>query len=108
MRNSSSRWTPGEGLTAEGLPMYKTYYESPPGVIRSTGEPAISRYWEAADGSGMWRQSNYWGKSGTSDWTLGSRESMQSKGGVEVEPDFWFFDKPATAYVKFSDMRPRA
>jgi hypothetical protein len=34
--------------------MYKTYYEPPPGVIRSTGEPAISRYWEADDGSGMW------------------------------------------------------
>lgn len=41
--------------------MYKTYYESAPGVIRSTGEPAISRFWEAA-GGGMWCQSNYWDK----------------------------------------------
>ncbi len=96
---------PSEG---PGLPMYRTYYESAPGVIRSTGEPAISRYWGAADGSGMWTQSNYWGKSGTRERTLGTREHMQSIGGVEVEPDFWFFDKPATAYVKFSDMRPRA
>jgi len=95
----------GEGPTVY---MYETYYESAPGVIRSTGEPAISRLWKAADGSGMWRQSNYWGKSGTTNWTLGTREHTQSKGGVEVEPDFWFFDKPATAYVKFSDMRPMA
>ena len=41
--------------------MYKSYHESAPGVVRSTGEPAISRFWEAADGSGMWRQSNCWG-----------------------------------------------
>src|SRR5208337_1674279 len=90
------------------LPMYKTYYESAPGVIRSTGEPAISRYWGAADGSGMWTQSNYWGKSGTRERTLETREHVRGEGGVEVEPDFWFFDKPATAYVKFSAMRPRA
>ena len=86
--------------------MYKTYYEPAPGVIRSNGEPAISRFWEDADGSGMLRQSNYWGKSGTSDSTLGSREFMQSKGAVEVEPDFWVFDKPVCAHIKFSDMRP--
>lgn len=109
MRNSRSvDGPPGEGLTAEGLRMYKRYYEPSPGIIRSTGEPAISRYWEAADGSGMWVQSNCWGKSGTSNWTLGTREYMQSIGGVEVEPDFWFFDKPVTAYIKFSDMRPMA
>jgi hypothetical protein len=95
---------------SEGPPisMYKTYYESAPGIIRSNGEPAVSRLWQAADGSGMWRQSNYWGKSGTTDWTLVSREHMQSKGGVEVEPDFWFFDELVTAYVKFSDFRPTA
>jgi hypothetical protein len=86
--------------------MYETYYESAPGVIRSTGEPAISRLWRAADGSGMWRQSNYWGKTGTTDWTLVSREHMQSKGGVEVEAEFWFFDKLITAFVKFSDLKP--
>jgi hypothetical protein len=83
--------------------MYKTYYESQPGVIRSTGEPAISRLWEAADSSGMWRQSNYWGKIPPNDWTLGGRDAMKALGGVEVEPDFWFFDKLVTGYVKFSD-----
>ena len=88
--------------------MYKTYYESAPGVIRSTGEPAISRCWEAPDGSGMWRQSNYWGKLPTPDWTLGGRDAMKAMGGVEVEPDFWFFDKLVTAYVKFSGMKPLA
>jgi len=62
----------GEGLTAEGLPMYNTYYEPQPGVIRSTGEPAISRYWEAADGSGMWRQSNYWVPTLTGLWEGGT------------------------------------
>jgi hypothetical protein len=79
----------------------ETYYESAPGVIRSTGEPAISRFW--ADGTGMWRQSNFWGKSGPRDYAFGSREFMQSKGGVEVEPDFWLFDEPVTAYTKFPD-----
>jgi hypothetical protein len=88
--------------------MYKSYYEPSPGVIRSTGEAAISRYWEAADGSGMWVQSNYWGKTGTSVRTLGTKEYMQSIGGVEVEPDFWFFDRPIAGYIKFSDVRPMA
>ncbi len=50
--------------------MYKTYFEPSPGVIRSTGEPAISRFWEADDGSGMWRQSNYWGNTSSNDWSL--------------------------------------
>jgi len=31
---------------------------------------------------------------------------MKARGGVEVEPDFWFFDKLVTAYSKFSDWRP--
>jgi hypothetical protein len=88
--------------------MYKTYFESAPGVIRSTGEPAISRLWETDDGSGMWRQSNYWGKSGASDWTLGSPEYMQSIGAVEVEPGFWVFEQTITGFVKFSDVRPMA
>jgi hypothetical protein len=88
--------------------MYKTYFESAPGVIRSTGEPAISRLWEAADGSGMWRESNYWGKSGTNDWTLRSPEYMQSIGGMEVEPGFWVFERTITAFIKFSDMGPMA
>jgi hypothetical protein len=85
--------------------MYKSYHESQPGVIRSTGEPAILRFWEAADGSGMWLQSNCWGKLGTSNWTLGGVDYMKELGGVEVEPGFWVLEKPATAYIKFSDMR---
>jgi hypothetical protein len=30
---------------------------------------------------------------------------MKELGGVEVEPGFWVFEKPVTAYIKFSDMR---
>jgi hypothetical protein len=77
---------------SEGPPlsMYKTYYESAPGLIRSNGEPAVSRLWQAADGSGMWRQSNYWGKSGITDWTLVSREHMQSSALKNIS---WSFSR---------------
>jgi hypothetical protein len=91
---------PSEG---PGLPMYKTYYESAPGVIRSTGEPAISRSWEAADGTGMWRQSNYWGNMTSSISSL-----KGASVGREVEPGFFVFDHLVTGFVKFSDMRPMA
>jgi hypothetical protein len=84
---------------------YKTYYEPPPGVIRATGEPAISRYWEAADGNGMTRQSNYWGKMPDGDWQLAGAAKM---GGREIEPGFFVFDRLLTGFVKFSDMRPMA
>lgn len=89
---------PGEG---PGLPMYKSYFESAPGVIRSTGEPAISRYWEAADGSGMWRQSNYWGNMTSSISSL-----KGAVGGREVEPGFFVFDRLRTGFIKFRDVRP--
>ncbi len=56
---------PGEG---PGLHMCKRYYESAPGVIRSTGEPAISRFWEAVDGSGMWRQGAAMGFWKSKEW----------------------------------------
>jgi hypothetical protein len=79
------------------------YYEPPPGVIRSTGEPAISRYWEAADGSGVTRQSNYWGNLTSSIWPL-----KGAVGGREVEPGFFVFDRLLIAFAKFSDMRPMA
>ena len=89
---------PSEG---PGLPMYKTYYESAPGVIRSTGEPAISRFWEAADGTGMWRQSNYWGN------MTGSISSLKGAvGGREVESGFFVFDRLRTGFIKFRDVRP--
>ena len=49
-------------MKAEGptLPMYKTYYESAPGVIRSTGELAISRFWQGSLYPSLNR--NNWGK----------------------------------------------
>ena len=82
---------------------YRAYFESAPGVIRSTGEPAISRCWEAADGSGEWRQSNYWG-----NMTVSIVSLDDTVGGREVEPGFFVFDRLRTGFVKFSDMRPMA
>jgi len=41
-----------EGVTAQGIRPYKTYFEPQPGVIRATGEPAILKFW----GSRRWQR----------------------------------------------------
>jgi len=64
----------------------------------------ISFYKQSLDRRGMWRTSNHWGQLGRSNWTLGSPEFMRSLGGREVEPGFWYFDKPVTGYVGIDDM----
>jgi hypothetical protein len=67
-----AEYTSVDGLPYEG--MFKEYLESPPGTIKSTGEPAFSRYWESSDGTGMWRQSNHWGGLGNSTASLNAAD----------------------------------
>lgn len=72
--------------------------------LTSVGRQGFSLYQEAIDGGGMWRTSNHWGQLGTSTWTLGSPEKMRALGGVEIEPNFWYFEKPVTGFVRYENM----
>lgn len=72
--------------------------------LTSAGRQGFSLYQEAIDRSGMWRTSNHWGQSGENSWTLGTPEEMRALGGVEVEPNFWYFEKPVTGFVRYENM----
>lgn len=72
--------------------------------LKSAGRQGFSLYQEAIDGSGMWRTSNHWGQLGKTSWTLGGADTMKALGGVEVEPNFWYFEKPVSGFVRYEDM----
>jgi RHS repeat-associated protein len=72
-------------------------------TIESTGETYISRYWEAKDGSGMWRQSNHWGGlNGGSNW------SLVGPNGVLASPNEFrmFTGEMPTGFIRFDEMSP--
>jgi hypothetical protein len=94
VKNTSGTFTLVDGPPA-GLPDRI----SPAGFNRA-GEPLYSYYWKSADGRGMYRQSNHWGRMNTSVW------SLKGPGGYSASPNEFkmFYGGMPTGYIDYLDM----
>jgi hypothetical protein len=72
-------------------------------AFSQAGDKLISRYWNAPELGGMFRQSNHWGGLGVNDWSL-----VGPKGWVAT-PGYWQMfpeDKMPVGFIKYSDLDP--
>jgi hypothetical protein len=101
VKNTRGIWT----LVEDGVPDARLIKGKPfisEGTIQSTGEKYATKYWEARDGSGMWRQSTHWGmQQGGSNWALAG-----PKGWVVSPGEFKIFSTESApiGFIKFTDL----